>query len=116
MKFKLTQGKHHKDGKIYKPGDIVSLSHLPPGLKDRFEPVGKSAIRRRKAIEEGPYKPLHKGGGRWVVLDLDGGQLHDGFLSKKEADRVAKEYNLEEDASNAASSTKDTDEESGEAE
>ena len=116
MKYKLTQGKHFKDGNVYKPGDIVSLPYLPTGLKDRFEPVSKSAIRRRKAEEDGPYKPTHKGSGRWVVLDPDGAQVHDGYLNKKEADRVAKEYNLEDEAENAASRTESSDEDEGETE
>ena len=99
-KFKLISGKHHLNGVVYKSGDIVEMAYLSSGLSDRFELVDKKALRRRKAVKEGPYKAIHRGAGKYIVSAPDGESVHDGYLNKKDADRVTKEFNLE-DAANS---------------
>lgn len=90
-KYRLTQGKHYINNKKHVPGDIVEMPYLSPGLKDRFEKVDVVTEKKVPAV----YKAVNKGSSNWIVADLEGQQIHSGYLNKKEADRLANEYNLE---------------------
>ena len=116
MKYMLIGGPHYQGGKRYMPGDVVESDRaLDEVFQGKFELIveepeekapeatpGKSPVRFQRAAppsqldkdeetdEESTRVPklkaVHKGAGRWVVLNVETGErVNDEYLKKAEA-------------------------------
>lgn len=91
MKFRLTQGTHYEAGKRHDaPATVESARPLHEIFPRRFQLIEE----QRPFIQEDvvQLKAVHKGAGRWNVINTSTGEpINDGWLDKEEAKEMADE-------------------------
>ena len=106
MRFRVLAGLHREGDKLFHKGDIVeSDKDLDEIFRNKFEAVTGSTRTRGVSIQESldkakgardddddvdppavTLKAIHKGGGRWVVVNTETGeQVNEGYLKKPDA-------------------------------
>jgi hypothetical protein len=74
MKFKVLNGKHSQDGKVYEAGSVIpSKRDLTKVFKNKFEKVasstpsskGREVLQQTSDEEETPQEPDEEAGGDW---------------------------------------------------
>lgn len=75
-------------GKIIKPGQVFRANEeeIPVSFRDVVTPLDDLPPEEKAAaLEPQVYEILHKGAGRWVVLNPEGKIINDGYLTREEA-------------------------------
>ena len=98
FRIKTGAGKHHENGKSYRAGEEFKCDReLDKLFPEKFVRVGG---RQATKIDDGgsdtvTLKAVNRGRGQWDVVKVIDGELTDqnvneGFVNKKEADRLVK--------------------------
>ncbi|MEW5725494.1 MAG: hypothetical protein AB1896_20465 [Thermodesulfobacteriota bacterium] len=86
-RLKRGVGKHVYQGRVYLPGDIVEAApENMKGVLDKFDLLDPPDQAQAEAKQPNALKMVHKGFGRYDVLNTTSGQiLNDHLLKKAEA-------------------------------
>ena len=89
-KHYLPPGKQGDIGVLMKPGTRVSIEEIPVAAKDKFELIGTGKVEEVKTITINNLEAVDEAGdGKWVVLHKKTGKpIHEGFLTKSEAEEL----------------------------